>query len=77
MPPQAPTTRKGSWQNGFCASDAITAKLVFGDPWFVNQPGILVGTEFDPRTGLALEINTTLDPDGPVLHDAMVWLLWR
>jgi len=40
--------------NGFNGWDRITAKLPYGKPTFVDQPGILVSDAPDPSTGFAI-----------------------
>ncbi|MCX6925692.1 MAG: hypothetical protein NT154_21145 [Verrucomicrobia bacterium] len=54
---------------GFLASDGITVKLFYGNPKFINQPGILVSTELDPRTSFAVEIDTTPNPRYLIRHE--------
>jgi hypothetical protein len=48
--------------DGFRGRDCVTVQLPYGDPAFVNQPGILVSTELDPRTRFAVEIEVSVNP---------------
>lgn len=43
--------------SGFNMKDSIMAKMPYGVPKFVNQPGVLASSELDPRTGFAVEID--------------------
>ena len=44
---------------GFKGIDNQVAKLPYGDPTFVDQPGIIASSGIDPTTGLAVEIEFT------------------
>jgi len=46
--------------NGFNGWDRITAKLPYGKPTFVDQPGILVSDAPDPSTGFAIGLEFEL-----------------
>jgi hypothetical protein len=50
-------------EKGFNAWDFTTVKLPYGNPTFVEQPGIIASTVLDPHTGFAVELeirtNTT------------------
>jgi hypothetical protein len=54
---------------GFSGLDCVTVKLPYGNPEFVNQPGILVSTRPDPRTGHVIELTAEPNPRYLIRHE--------